>query len=157
MKIGFYAGSFDPFTNGHMYVVKEATILFDKVYIGMGINSNKKKTYDQEKMKELITKALKDENINNVEVVTYNDLSVDCAKRCNANYLIRGIRNGMDYDYEENLAAINEEISGLNTVYVRAGKMGFVSSSFVKDMINNGKNVEKYVPKAINEYIRKNV
>ena len=155
MKIGFYAGSFDPFTKGHMHVVKEASVLFDKVVVGMGINSSKKRFYDQELMKDLIIKSLRDEGIANVEVVSYSGLSVDCAKKCNANYLIRGIRNGMDYDYEENLAAINEEISGLNTVYIRAGKLGFVSSSFVKEMINNGRSVQDYVPKAINDYMEK--
>lgn len=156
MKIGFYAGSFDPFTLGHMHVVKEAAKLFDKVYIGIGINSSKKRVYPQELMKELIEKSLKDENLDNVDVVIYDGLSVDCAKKCKANYLIRGIRNGMDYDYEENLASINEEISGLNTIYVRAGKLGFVSSSFVREMINNKRSVASYVPKVINDYMEKN-
>ena len=153
MKIGFYPGSFDPFTNGHMHVVKEASKLFDKVYVGIGVNSNKNRFYKQEEMKEVIIEALKEEKLKNVEVIIYDDLSANCAKRVAASCFIRGIRNGMDYEYEENLAKINEELSGIDTMYLRAGEFGFVSSSFVRELINNKMDVKKYVPNKINEYL----
>lgn len=153
MKIGFYAGSFDPFTNGHIHVIKQASKLFDKVYVGIGINNSKVRHYKQEDMREVIIKTLKREKLNNVEVVIYNGLSIECAKSVNATYLIRGIRNGMDYQYEENLASMNEEISNMDTIYIRAGKYGVVSSSFVRDLINNNMSVEKYVPKEIADYL----
>ena len=155
MNIGFYCGSFDPFTNGHLHVVKEASKLFDLVYVGIGINVNKKRWYERDVMEKAIKQCLKDENLNNVKVITYEGLSVECAKKLNANYLIRGIRNGMDYQYEENLAQINEELSGIDTIYLRAGDFGFVSSSFVRDLINNKMDISKYAPKSVIEVIKR--
>ena len=154
MKIGFYPGSFDPFTNGHLRVVKRSSLLFDKVVIGIGLNEDKKVRYNHEDMKEAIKKVLEREGLTNVEVVTYNNLTVDAARDNGAELIIRGIRNGMDYDYEENLALINEEISGLDTIYIRAGNLGYISSSFVVQLLQNGRDISGYVPQEIYELIK---
>lgn len=151
MRIGFYAGSFDPFTMGHMHVVETAAKLFDKLIIGIGENSAKERNYDKELMKQAIQKTLEQANLTNVEVVTYENLSVDAARNNNCNFLVRGIRDDMDYYYEENIAQINEEISGLDTIYVRAGIYGSISSSTVKELYKNGRDISKYVPKEILE------
>lgn len=155
MKVGFYAGSFDPFTNGHLHVIKVSAQIFDKVIVGIGINSNKKRRFDQNLMKEAIEKTLKSENLNNVYVINYSNLSVDAATENGANFFIRGIRNGMDYDYEENIALINEEISSLDTIYVRAGRLGALSSSMVIELLQNGKDVSNLLPKEILKAISK--
>lgn len=155
MKTGFYTGSFDPFTNGHLHVVKKAAEVFDKVIIGIGIHPTKRRRYDKEEMKHAIEKVLKRENLNNVFVIEYDNLSVDCAKEHNSTYLIRGIRNGTDYEYEEIMASMNEELSGLDTIYFRAGKLGNISSSMVVELLRNGKNVDTYLPNEIIEVIKK--
>lgn len=154
MKIGFYAGSFDPFTNGHLHVVKKSSELFDKVIIGIGINSNKNRRFDSETMKQAIEKVLTREGLTNVSVITYSKLSVDIANELNASFLIRGIRNGMDYDYEENIALINEELSNLDTIYVRSGKYGAVSSSMIVEFLSYGKDVSNLIPKEIYDAIK---
>ena len=147
--IGFYAGSFDPFTNGHLAIVKKSAQCFDKVIIGIGYNSEKKARVDKNKMKEAIEKTIKDENLENVEVVLYTGLTVDEAKKYNSNILIRGLRNGTDYEYEENISAINEKIAGIDTCYFRAGDLGYLSSSIVMELFENNKDISRFVPKAV--------
>ena len=154
MKVGFYPGSFDPFTRGHLHVVKRACSIFDKVIIGIGVNPNKKRVYSPLLMKTAIEETLSKEGIKNFEVVTYQDLSVDVAQKYNSQFLIRGIRNDMDYRYEENLAQLNEELSGLDTIYIRSGLRGFISSSMIVELLANGKDVSKYVPETILNYIK---
>ena len=149
MNIGFYSWSFDQFTMGNMHVVNTASNVFYKLVIGIGINNKKARRYDKEIMKNAIEQALKDENIDNVDVITYEGLSVDAAKDNGCNFLVRGIRDDMDYYYEENIAEINEEISGLDTIYVRAGTLGGISSSTVKEIFDNGKDISRYVPQAV--------
>ena len=154
MKIGFYAGSFDPFTNGHLHVVRESAKLFDKIVIGIGIQPNKINRFDKNIMKSGIEAVLKREKIGNVKVITYDNLSVDAALEHNATFLIRGLRNDMDYEYEENLASINEELSGLNTIYIRSGSLGNISSSMVMELLQYGRDVSKYLPKEILEIVK---
>lgn len=146
MKIGFYPGSFDPFTNGHLHVVKTASDLFDKVIIGIGNNPQKERRYSNQLMKTAIEKTLITEGLKNVEVIIYDNLSVDTALSYHSNYIIRGLRNDMDYRYEENLSQINEEISGLDTIYLRSGLLGFISSSMIIELIQNGRDVSNYLP-----------
>ena len=147
--IGFYAGSFDPFTNGHLAIVKKAAKCFDEVIIGIGYNTDKTERISKTKMKQAIEQVIKDENLNNVQVVLYQGLTVDKAKECNASILVRGLRNGTDYEYEENISAINEKIAGMDTCYFRAGDLGYLSSSIVMEVFNNGKPIDKFVPKPV--------
>lgn len=147
--IGFYAGSFDPFTNGHLAIVKKASKCFEKVIIGIGYNTEKKARIDKNKMKQAIEQAIQEENLSNVEVVLYEGLTVDKAKECGCNILIRGLRNGTDYEYEENISAINEKIAQMDTCYFRAGDLGYLSSSIVMEIFSNGKSIDNYVPKAV--------
>ena len=154
MKTGFYAGSFDPFTIGHLHVVKVASSLFDKIVIGIGVNPKKSRRFDIEKMKQAITQLLQDEQIHNFEITSFDGLTADVAKQHNADFLIRGIRNGMDYDFEENLATINKEIADIDTIYVRAGAYGAISSSMVFELLSRNKDVSKYLPKYIIDVVK---
>jgi len=153
--IGFYAGSFDPFTNGHLSIVKKASKCFEKVIIGIGFNAEKTPRIDKNMMKIAIEETIKEEKIANVEVVLYNCLTIEEAKRCNADILIRGLRNGTDYQYEETVASINEIHSGLDTCYFRAGDLGHLSSSVVIELYNYDEDIRSYVPKPIYELLEK--
>ncbi len=152
--IGFYAGSFDPFTNGHLQIVKKTSKCFDKVIVGIGYNAEKKERINKVKMKEAIEKAIKEEQLTNVDVVLYNGLTVEKAKECGANILIRGLRNGTDYEYEENISEINEKLAEMDTCYFRAGDLGYLSSSVVMELYNNNKSIDKFVPKAVAELLK---
>lgn len=155
MKTGFYAGSFDPFTNGHLHVLAKSAQLFDKVVLGIGVNSMKARRFNKDSMQKAIEQVLIRENLNNVIVISYDNFSSDVALDYNSTFLVRGIRNGMDYEYEENIASINEEISGLDTVYIRAGKLGNISSSMVMELLRNGKDVSRYIPKEVLALVKK--
>ena len=154
MSIGFYAGSFDPFTIGHLHIVKSASQMFDKVIVGMGVNVSKARRFDKEAMIEAMMATFKREGLNNVECVIYDGLTYDVALANGATVLIRGIRNGMDYDYEENLAQVNFELGGLDTVYLRAGDYGMVSSSMVYELIKREKDASKYLPVEILKLVK---
>lgn len=154
MTTGFYPGSFDLFTNGHLLVTKKAASLFDKLIIGIGVNESKKRKYDINLMKKAIEETLAIENLNNVEVIIYKGFTVTEARKYNANFLVRGIRTLTDYQFEEDLASKNEELSGIDTLYIRSGKLGFISSSFVKALVDEGNwDISKYVPKPVKELI----
>ncbi len=147
--IGFYAGSFDPFTNGHLQIVKKSAKCFDKVIVGIAHNSAKKERINRAKMKKAIEETIKELNLKNVEVTMYKGLTVEEAKKFNADILIRGLRNGTDYQYEENISEANEKIGKLDTCYFRAGDLGYLSSSLVMEMWENDADISEFVPKQV--------
>ncbi len=148
-KFAVYPGSFDPFTNGHLDIVKKSSELFDKVYILIGINSKKNRDYDVEQMKSAIEAALADNNIKNCCVCIYDGLIAEFAKLNGIKYMIRGLRNNMDYNYEENIAEVNKLINPeLEYVYFRAENVA-VSSSMVKELCSYNQDVSKYVPTSV--------
>ena len=149
MKIrkALYAGSFDPFTNGHLSIVEKSAELFDEVIIGIAENSNKKRSTDIYDMKYAIREQLKD--YNNVSVVIISSLVADYCKKKDICYLVRGLRNTSDYLYEENIAKINNEINpNLRTIYFRADN-DVISSSMIRELGEYGKDVSKFVPEEI--------
>ena len=148
-----YAGSFDPFTIGHLHVLKQACLVFDKVYVAIAVNSAKTRRVDKEIMKDAIGKVIKNNGISNAEVIIFEGLTVDLAKEKEAKFLVRGLRNGTDYEYEENLAIVNSKIAGIETIYFRAGKTAHISSSIVMELHRYGKDITKWVPKEILEIL----
>ena len=110
-KRGIYPGSFDPFTNGHLDIVKKAAALLDEVYIVIGINSAKKRSFESSEMKTAIEETLAQNNIDNCRVFVNDGLVAEFAKNHDVHYMIRGLRNNMDYNYEENIAEVNKLIN----------------------------------------------
>lgn len=151
--VGFYAGSFDPFTNGHLQIVKKTAKCFEKVIIGIGYNSEKQSRINKEEMRKAIEETIIDIGLTNVTVTLYEGLTVDEAKKQGADILIRGLRNGTDYQYEENISEMNEKISGIDTCYFRAGELGYLSSSFVMELYNHNKPIDEYVPQKVAELL----
>ena len=148
-NIAIYPGSFDPFTNGHLDIVKKGAKLFDEVHIIIGVNAKKKRSYDSELMKNAIEKTLEENNITNCKVFVYEGLVAEYTNENKIGYMIRGLRNNMDYNYEENIAEVNKLINPhLEYVYFRAENVA-VSSSMVKELNSFGKDVSKFVPSQV--------
>lgn len=144
MKKGLFPGSFDPFTKGHEAIVLKAIHLFDKIYIGIGINSSKKYLFDIEKrtihIKELFKKYP------NVQVGTYQKLTVDYCKEIDASHIIRGLRNSSDFEYEKTIAHMNNAISGIETVFFLSDeKHSALNSSIIREMYTNKVDISPFV------------
>ncbi|MBE6689311.1 MAG: pantetheine-phosphate adenylyltransferase [Ruminococcaceae bacterium] len=148
-NIAIYPGSFDPFTNGHLDIVLKGAKLFDEVHILIGTNANKKRAYSSEKMKTAIEKTLSDRNITNCKVIVHDGLVAEYTRFNKIDYMIRGLRNNLDYNYEENIAEINKLINpALEYVYFRAENVA-VSSSMVKELYYYHKDVSGFVPSPV--------
>ena len=146
-----YPGSFDPFTNGHFDIVKKASELFDEVYIVIGVNNQKKRSFNAEDMKTAIEEVLQDKGFSNCVVSVYDGLIAEFAKTNGIRYMIRGLRNNMDYNYEENIAEVNKLINpNMEYIYFRAENVA-VSSSMVKELHSYKQDISKYVPKQIRD------
>jgi len=154
MKKAIYPGSFDPFTNGHLDIVKKASALFDEVYIVIGVNSSKKRNFTSEGMKDAIEKTLADLEITNCIVCIHEGLVAEFARQFGIQYMIRGLRNNMDYNYEENIAEVNKLINPeMEYIYFRAENVA-VSSSMVKELHIYDLDISKYVPAPVLALIR---
>ena len=151
-RIAIFPGSFDPITLGHQSIVMRALPLFDKVIIAIGDNTEKRCKYTLEQRMEWIEKTF--EGIPNIEVDSYNELTVDYCKRKNAKYIIRGLRNAIDFQYEQNIAQINSELdSEIETVFLLTElRYTNINSSVVREILKFGGDVKKYLPKNIREF-----
>lgn len=148
-----YPGSFDPFTNGHFDIVKKASALFDQVHIVIGVNNQKRRSFDAQDMKIAIEEVLRDRGVTNCVVSVYDGLIAEFAKTKGIHYMIRGLRNNMDYNYEENIAEVNKLINpNMEYIYFRAENVA-VSSSMVKELHSYDQDISKYVPKQIRDYM----
>lgn len=152
-KKAIYPGSFDPFTNGHLDIVRKSAAIFDQVYVVIGVNAQKKRTFDSDKMITAIQNALRDAGITNAVVTAHDGLVAAYAKEQGIRYMIRGLRNNMDYNYEENIAEVNKLINPeMESVYFRADNVA-VSSSMVKELHSYGLDVSPYLPRAVYEIL----
>lgn len=139
-----YAGSFNPFTKGHMDILLRGLELFDNIVLIVGVNINKPDDADTQRL-ESLRQTLS--HLERVEVMAWDGLTVDAARKVDAQFLLRGVRSVADYEYERNLADINRHLSGIETVILFARpELAMVSSSMVRELRCYGHDVSEYIP-----------
>ena len=148
-SVVIFPGSFDPFTRGHAAVVEEALRLFDKVIIGVGDNISKRGLLAVEQRVALIEQLYASQE--RVEVRTYRSLTGDFALECGAKAVVRGVRTGTDFEYEQNMAAVNRHLyPSLSTVILcTPAELAHISSSVVRELLAFGRNVDEFMPEGI--------
>jgi pantetheine-phosphate adenylyltransferase len=148
MKRAIFPGSFDPITLGHFDIIQRGVSLFDEVIVAIGVNSDKKYMFTLEERKQFIEEAFKDEP--KVRVITYEGLTIDLCKKEKADFILRGLRNPADFEFEKAIAHTNRKLSKIETVFLlTAAKTSFISSSIVRDVIRNGGDYTVLVPDAV--------
>lgn len=145
-RICLFPGTFDPVTKGHVDVINRAVSLFDKLVIGIGINSSKQPMFSVEQRCDWIREIFKNEK--RVEVTGYKGLTVDFCKEINARYILRGIRYISDFEYEKAIADMNRMLSPeIETIFLTcAPEFSTISSTLVRDVIRNNGNVSLFIP-----------
>lgn len=144
-RIALFPGTFDPFTIGHESLVRRGLLLVDEIIIAIGINDAKKTYFPIEKRVRMIQDLYHDEP--RVKVESYDNLTIDFAKERNANYILRGIRSVIDFEYEKTIADMNRTLSGIETfVLFTEPALTHISSSLVRELLRFGKNVDKFIP-----------
>ena len=149
MRTCLFPGTFDPVTFGHLDIVNRALSLFDRVYIGIGVNVNKQPMFSAEQRSVWFKEIYKEEP--KVDVVVYEGLTVDCCKRINANYILRGIRYVNDFEYEKAIADMNRSLDGnIETIFLTClPQYTSVASTLVRDVIRNGGDVTQFIPPVV--------
>jgi pantetheine-phosphate adenylyltransferase len=149
MRVALFPGSFDPVTLGHVDIINRGLLVFDKIVIGVGTNADKKYMYPRETRELWIRQTFANET--RVEVKSYEGLTVEFCKKVNATFILRGLRNAADFEFEKAIAHMNSGIApGVETVFVLSSlQFGALSSSIIRDIIRNGGNASQYLPAAV--------
>lgn len=151
MKVGIYAGSFDPITLGHLDIIKRASRITKKLIIAVLNNNAKKPAFSVEERLELIRKVTRD--IPNVEVMSFSGLTVDFAREQSANVLVRGLRAVTDFEYELQIAQLNHKLNPeVDTIFLTTSvEYSYLSSSIVKEIASYGGDISQFVPSEVVE------
>ena len=154
MKVAIYPGSFDPITKGHLDVLETGAGIFDKVIIAVSINTRKDGFLTPDERLELIKASVA--HIPNVEVDSFQGLTVEYAKLKGAKVILRGLRAVSDFEYEMQLSQANSALSAdIKTVFlITKPKYNFISSSTVKEIILMNGDISKFVPEPVNKYLK---
>mgnify|MGYP000045786852 FL=1 len=148
MRKAIFPGSFDPITLGHQDIINRALPLFDEIVIAIGVNADKKYMFSLEERKRFIEKTFQNEP--KISVITYEGLTIDLCHKINANFILRGLRNPADFEFEKAIAHTNRRLSKIETVFLlTAAKTSYISSSIVRDVIRNHGEYELLVPEAV--------
>lgn len=144
-KIAIFPGSFDPFTVGHASIVERGLPLFDEIVIGVGVNESKRAHQTPAQRVEAISRLYADNP--KVRVVAYDDLTIDLARREGAKYILRGLRSVKDFEYERDIANMNDRLAGVETILLfTKPEFSSISSSVVRELMDFGKDVSDFLP-----------
>ena len=148
-KIAVFPGTFDPVTKGHVDIVSRGASLFDEVIVAVGVNTNKKTLFDLETRTEWLKKAF--QTLPNVRIDHYEGLTVEYCHKIGAGYLLRGLRNGTDFDYESHIAQLNKNLKNkVETVFILSSpELSYISSTLVRDLIIHKGDFRKYLPEQV--------
>ena len=148
MNRAIFPGSFDPITLGHVDIIKRATNIFDEIIVAIGINNEKKYLFsDDVRIKFIEDTFIKEPKI---KVKKYNGLTINFCKKNNIDTILRGVRNPSDFEFEKAIAHTNYKLSGVETVFLITNpEFSYISSSIVREIIENNGNYKKLVPKTV--------
>ncbi|MCL9805553.1 pantetheine-phosphate adenylyltransferase [Flavobacterium amniphilum] len=148
MRRAIFPGSFDPITLGHLDIINRSIPLFDEIIIAIGVNADKKYMFPLEERKRFIEETFKRED--SISVITYEGLTIDLCKKYEADFILRGLRNPADFEFEKAIAHTNRRLSKIETIFLlTAADTSYISSSIVRDVIRNGGNYKVLVPPAV--------
>ncbi len=148
MRRALFPGSFDPITLGHYDIIKRGIKLFDEVIVAIGVNSEKKYMFSLEERKRFLEDTFKDEP--KVKIVTYKGLTIDFCKVVDAQFILRGLRNPADFEFEKAIAHTNRKLSKIETVFLlTAARTSYISSSIVREVIRNNGDYTVLVPDSV--------
>jgi len=148
MKKAVFPGSFDPITIGHVDIVKRGIKVFDEIIIAVGDNTDKKYMFPKEKRVEFVEQTFN--NHDNIKIESYDGLTVDFCKKNNIEFMIRGLRNPADFEFEKSIALTNREMTDIETIFfLTSPENSFISSSIVRDLIRNNGDYKLFIPKGI--------
>ena len=152
MRKAIFPGTFDPFTLGHLDILNRSRLIFDEVIIGIGKNSDKKSMFSVEDRISFIHSVVGESD--NVKVMSYEGLTIDFCKNVNANFIVRGVRNNGDFEFEKAIARTNRLLSKIETVFLlTSAQTSFISSSIVRELIENNGDYKKLIPKNISKIL----
>lgn len=145
-KIAIFPGSFDPFTKGHEDIVLRGLGLFDEIIIGIGYNSQKERHFEINKMIAHMEDTFADHP--SIKVITYNELTAELAIKYNAHYLLRGLRNTTDFEYENSISQVNRHINNnIETVFlITSPQFAAISSTIIREVHKYGGNIDGFLP-----------
>jgi len=148
MRRALFPGSFDPLTLGHYDIIKRGVEFFDEIVVAIGINAEKKYMFSLEERKQFIEEAFADEP--KVVVKTYHGMTIDFCKEIKAKFILRGLRNPADFEFEKAIAHTNRKLSKIETVFLlTAASTSFISSSIVRDVIRHHGDYKMLVPSSV--------
>lgn len=148
MKRAIFPGSFDPLTLGHYDIIKRGVTLFDEIIVAIGVNADKKYMFSLEERQQFIIDAFKDEP--KVTVVTYEGLTVDFCQKNNVEFILRGLRNPADFEFEKAIAHTNRDLAPIETIFLlTSADTSYIASSIVRDVIRNNGDYTKLVPDSV--------